>query len=187
MVVTKSTMLPLKTKAPAFNLLNVLSGQYQTLDSLQSKKGVVIAFICNHCPFVIHIRDEFIRIAIEYKKKGIHFVAISSNDVRQHPEDGPDPMKKIAQEFHLPFPYLFDETQEVAKAYKAACTPDFFVFNGEMRCVYRGRMDGSTPGNKIPVTGSDLRAALNNLIAGKPITEDQKPSMGCNIKWKQSI
>lgn len=184
MTLTASTMLPLGTIAPDFKLLDVKAGNYVELDSLKSDKGTVIMFICNHCPFVKHIKQELAKIALEYQKKGIAVIAINSNDVQTYPEDAPDKMISFVKELGSPFVYLYDETQAVAKAYHAACTPDFFVFDGGMKCVYRGQLDDSRPGNDIPVTGIDLRSAINNLIAHKPIAENQKPSMGCNIKWK---
>ena len=141
-------------------------------------------FICNHCPYVIHVRDELVRIANDYIQKGFSFVAISSNDIESYPEDSPGKMKLLAEKLSFPFPYLFDESQDVARAYHAACTPDFSVFDGNEKCVYRGRMDGSTPGNNVPVTGEDLREVLDNLLDGNEIMQDQKPSIGCNIKWK---
>ena len=142
-------------------------------------------FICNHCPYVIHVQDEIVKIADEYKDKGIDFVAISSNDVANYPADAPDLMKVRAEELNFSFPYLYDESQEVAKAFQAACTPDFYLFDENQNCVYRGRMDASTPGNGKPVDGGDLRNAMNKLLAGSQVAEgDQLPSMGCNIKWK---
>jgi thiol-disulfide isomerase/thioredoxin len=144
-------------------------------------------FICNHCPFVKHVNDELVRLGNDYKDKGIGFVAISSNDVENYPDDSPGLMKIVAQELEYPFPYLYDETQEVAKAYDAACTPDFYVFDKNLKLVYRGQLDDSRPGNDIPVTGKDLRSALNALIDGKEVSDDQKPSLGCNIKWKQPV
>ncbi len=141
-------------------------------------------FICNHCPFVVHVMDELIRIGNDYKDQGIGFVAISSNDVVAHPDDSPEKMKVLALEKRFPFPYLYDETQEVAKEYTAACTPDFSVFNSKNECVYRGQLDDSRPGNDRPINGKDLRNVLDRLIAGTEIPEEQKPSLGCNIKWK---
>ncbi len=141
-------------------------------------------FLCNHCPYVIHIHDELLKITNEYAEKGLSFVAVSSNDVENYPDDSPEKMKELADEKAFNFPYLYDDTQEVAKAYQAECTPDFFVFDADLKCVYRGRMDGSSPGNGVPLTGEDLRMALDNLLAGLPIDTEQHPSMGCNIKWK---
>lgn len=184
MPVTSSTMLPLNTVAPDFKLLDVVSNEERSLSSLKSQQATVIMFICNHCPFVKHVRFELAKLAIEYKKRGIAFIAINSNDVNNYPDDAPDKMKIFAQELGNPFPYLYDETQEVARAYHAACTPDLFVFDGSMKCVYRGQLDDSRPGNDIPVTGHDLRLTLDNILSNKPVATDQKPSMGCNIKWK---
>jgi thiol-disulfide isomerase/thioredoxin len=155
-----------------------------SLEGLKSDRATVVMFICNHCPYVKHVQEELVRLAEDYRPKGVSFIAISSNDAEQYPEDGPENMKKVAQRMGYPFPYLYDETQEVAKAYKAACTPDFYVFDGDMELVYRGQLDDSRPGNAIPITGADLRGALDNLLRGQPVEEDQKPSMGCNIKWK---
>jgi peroxiredoxin len=185
MTLTASTMLPLNTVAPHFELLDIVTQQHRTLQELQGNQGTMIMFICNHCPYVKHVQLELVRLATDYQKKGITFIAISSNDIEQYPEDAPPKMRDTAKALGYPFPYLFDETQSVAKAYQAACTPDFFLFNEHLECVYRGQLDDSRPGNNIPVTGSDLRAALNNLLAHKPIDKNQKPSVGCNIKWKE--
>lgn len=184
MTVTPSTMLPLGTKAPAFNLTDTISGERFTLDDLKSDNATVIMFICNHCPFVIHVRDELIKITNDYESKGIAFIAINSNDVETYPTDSPDNMKKMAEQYHYPFAYLFDETQDVAKSYHAACTPDFYVFDKGLRCVYRGQLDSSRPGNNKPVTGSDLRATLDAILENKPVDSNQVPSQGCNIKWR---
>ena len=179
-------MLPLGTPAPDFNLPNVVSETNLSLKELASDKATVIMFICNHCQYVIHILDHLLKIAKEYQAKGIHFVAISSNDVNTYPNDSPEKMKIHAEKYGFPFPYLYDESQKVAKAYKAACTPDFFVFDDQLTCVYRGRFDGSKPSNQTPVTGEDLRNALDNILEGKPISSEQHPSMGCNIKWRNA-
>ncbi|MEL6558625.1 MAG: thioredoxin family protein [Bacteroidota bacterium] len=185
MALTPSLMLPLGTSMPAFELPDTVSGDSFNSDSLRNAKGSVIMFICNHCPYVIHVQDEIVKIADDYKSKGIEFVAISSNDVANYPADAPDLMKIRAEELNFSFPYLYDESQEIAKAFQAACTPDFYLFDAEQNCTYRGRMDGSTPGNAKPVDGSDLRNAIDNLLSGSQIAEgDQFPSMGCNIKWK---
>jgi thiol-disulfide isomerase/thioredoxin len=184
MALTESTMLALNTVAPDFSLLDVVTGKRISLDELKSDKGTVIMFICNHCPFVLRVREELIKLALEYKKKGIAFIAINANDADNYPEDSPSRMKEVMQKYGNPFPFLFDETQKTAKAYHAACTPDFYLFDENMKLVYRGQMDDSRPGSKIPVTGKDLRTAIDNLLAHKPIATDQKPSMGCNIKWK---
>ena len=177
-------MLALGTKAPDFSLPDTVSGKMIFLTDVQSDIGTVIMFICNHCPFVIHVQDELSRIAHEYKQKGISFVAISANDVENYPQDAPDLMKEVANKNGYSFPYLYDETQEVAKAYEAACTPDFYLFDGHMKLYYRGQLDASRPGNDIPVTGKDLRSAIDDLIEGKPSPSEQLPSIGCNIKWK---
>ena len=184
MAVTPSQMIPLGTKAPDFNLHDVVSGKVLNLSDLKSDKATVVMFICNHCPFVKHIIKEVINVANQYIPKGISFIAINSNDVEDYPEDSPANMKKLAGDLKFPFPYLYDETQEIAKAYDAACTPDFFVFDQSLSCVYRGQFDDSRPGNKIPVTGKDLKASLDSIISGEPVPQDQKPSVGCNIKWK---
>lgn len=181
---TPSNMLPLSTKAPNFELLDTVSDKLLSLNMLQGDRGTVILFICNHCPFVKHVNLEFVKVARDYMSIGISFVAISSNDVANYPEDAPDLMKLTALEQGYPFPYLYDETQEVARAYDAACTPDIYLFDKDLLLVYRGQLDDSRPGNGIPVTGKDLRDALDNLLAGKDISRDQKPSLGCNIKWK---
>ncbi len=183
MALTPSTMIPLGTKAPDFKLPDALSGKTVSLDELTSDKATVILFICNHCPFVQHIQQKLVDVANTYQKKGVKFIAINSNDIKNYPEDSPENMKKVAKQLSYPFPYLFDETQKVAKAYQAACTPDIFVFDKNLKCVYRGRFDDSTPGRNIPVTGKDLAAALDNILAGKPVSEHQIPSHGCNIKW----
>lgn len=184
MAATPSTMLPLGTLAPDFHLLNVVNGEIQSLDQLKSPVGTMVMFICNHCPYVKHILPVLVDLINEYQQKGITTIAISSNDVENYPEDSPEKMKQLAIELSNPFVYLYDETQAVAKAYQAACTPDFYVFDGDLKCVYRGRFDGSTPKNDQPVTGSDLRNALDYFISNRGIIENQLPSIGCNIKWK---
>lgn len=185
MAVTPSNMLPIGTKAPDFNLYDAVSGRQKSLDELKSDKGTLVMFICNHCPYVKHVNPELVRLANDYKEKGISFIAISSNDVESHPQDSPDKMKQVAKDQGYPFPYLYDETQEVAKAYKAACTPDFFLFDGDLKLIYRGRLDESSPGNNKPLNGKDLRNALDKLLVGGTIPEEEQvPSMGCNIKWK---
>ena len=183
MALTESTMLPLGTTAPNFHIKDVVSNNYYSLDDLKSGKATVIMFICNHCPFVIHVNPELVRIANEYKNQGVSFIAISSNDVENYPEDAPDKMSIVAKVLKFPFPYLYDKHQEVAKAYDAACTPDFYVFDGDMKLSYRGRLDQSRPGNNVPLSGTDLRHAIDQTIAGKSI-DAQYPSAGCNIKWK---
>lgn len=182
---TPSVMVELGTKAPAFTLKDVVSGEQKSLSQLKSDKATVIMFICNHCPFVKHVNKELVRLANDYIPKGISFIAISSNDVENYPQDSPDKMKEVAEEQGYPFPYLYDETQEVAKAYQAACTPDFYIFDGDLNLVYRGQLDDSRPGNSEPVNGKNIRAALDNILTGKPVDENQKPSIGCNIKWKK--
>ncbi|NND64007.1 MAG: thioredoxin family protein [Flavobacteriaceae bacterium] len=181
---TESKMLPLGTKAPFFKLTDTVSGDLMSLTDLKGSKGTIIMFICNHCPFVKHVNEEIVRVANDYSVTGFGFVAISSNDVENYPQDGPEEMWKTANENHYPFPYLYDETQQVAKDYDAACTPDFYVFDAELKLVYRGQLDNSRPGNGIPVNGRDLREALDNILNNNPQRNDQKPSIGCNIKWK---
>ncbi|MEM9648251.1 MAG: thioredoxin family protein [Bacteroidota bacterium] len=180
---TPSNMLALGTKAPDFKLTDTLSDRELTLQELAGEKGTVIMFICNHCPFVIHVNPEISKLGKEYQSKGIGFVAISSNDVVNYPQDAPHLMKQNAKDEGYSFPYLYDETQEVAKAYDAACTPDFYLFDGHLQLVYRGQLDDSRPGNGIPLTGNDLRSALDALLTGNEISRNQKPSIGCNIKW----
>lgn len=184
MAETPSTMVPLGTIAPDFSLPDTVSDKTMRLNELRSDKATVVMFICNHCPFVKHVQHELVKLAKDYEPKGIAFVAISSNDVENYPEDSPERMKEVAQELGYPFPYLYDETQEVAKAYNAACTPDFYIYDKDLKLVYRGQLDDSRPSNDIPVTGKDVRAALDRILDGKPVNPDQKPSIGCNIKWK---
>ncbi|GAL69907.1 thioredoxin family protein [Jejuia pallidilutea] len=181
---TPSNMLPLGTKAPDFSLLDTVSGNTLHLNDLKGEKGTVVLFICNHCPFVIHINSELVAIANTYAEKGISFIAISSNDVENYPQDSPEKMKIHAKTEGYPFPYLYDETQEVAKAYHAACTPDLYLFDSDLKLVYRGQLDDSRPENGVPLSGNDLRHALDCVIEGKKNTKPQKPSIGCNIKWK---
>ncbi|MDN3643729.1 thioredoxin family protein [Lutimonas halocynthiae] len=181
---TASNMLPLGSEATDFKLIDTISNEVLSLEQLKGEKATVIVFICNHCPFVIHVNHELIRMAQEYKEKGVGFIAISSNDSVNYPQDGPEMMKKVALDLSYPFPYLYDESQEVAKAYQAACTPDNYVFDKDLKLVYRGQIDNSRPGNGVPVSGTDLREALDLLLAGKTLHGQQKPSMGCNIKWK---
>ncbi len=185
MAATPSTMMPLGTKAPAFELIDTVSGEKLSLDTLQGDKATLVMFICNHCPYVLHVNDELVRIAKAYQPKGVGFIAISSNDAVNYPQDGPEQMKEHARKVGYPFPYLYDETQEIAMAYNAACTPDLFLFDKNLHCIYRGQLDASRPKNDIPVTGSDLRNALDAVLAGRPVSENQIPSIGCNIKWKQ--
>ena len=183
---TPSNMLPLGTKAPEFELLDTVSDKILSLQQVKGEKGTVVMFICNHCPFVIHVNPEVSKIAKEYQTMGIGFVAISSNDVANYPQDAPHLMKLKAGEEDYTFPYLYDETQKVAKAYDAACTPDFYLFDANLRLVYRGQLDDSRPGNGIPLTGKDLKNAMDALLDDKPISVEQKPSLGCNIKWKEA-
>ncbi|MFL0353582.1 thioredoxin family protein [Xanthomarina sp. GH4-25] len=182
---TSSNMLPLGTKAPSFTLMDTVSGKNYSLEQLKGLKVTVIMFICNHCPFVKHVNKELVHIAKNYKSGGVNFIAISSNDVEKYPEDSPENMKKNAIEQGYIFPYLYDQTQEVAKAYDAACTPDFYVFDKNLKLTYRGQLDSSRPGNDIPSTGTDLRHAILSITENKENTWPQKPSIGCNIKWKQ--
>jgi len=183
MSLTPSNMLPLGTKAPAFELLDTVSDKILNLEVLKGEKGTVIMFICNHCPFVIHVNPEIAKVAKEYKSKGISFIAISSNDIVNYPQDAPHLMKKKAQEAEYSFPYLYDETQHVAKAYDAACTPDFYLFDDQLELIYRGQLDDSRPANEVPLSGKDLRNAMNAMLNGAKINSVQKPSIGCNIKW----
>ena len=184
MALTPSNMLALGTKAPYFELPDSISAKILTINDFTSETATVLMFICNHCPYVIHVNPEIVRIAQDYQPRGIQFVAISSNDIEGHPEDAPDKMKALALAEGFTFPYLYDETQAVAKVYDAACTPDFYIFDHEMRLVYRGRIDNSRPNSGIPLSGKDIRTALDNLLEKKPLSPVQFPSMGCNIKWK---
>lgn len=180
---TPSNMLPLGTKAPDFNLLNTVSDQIVSLNQIKGTAGTVIMFICNHCPFVKHLNSEISSMAKMYQSKGISFIAISSNDVENYPLDAPHLMNQLAENEGFIFPYLYDKTQQTAKDYDAACTPDFYLFNAELKLIYRGQLDSSRPGNDIPVTGNDLKNAMDALLSGKTINSNQKPSIGCNIKW----
>ena len=184
MVLTPTTQIPLGFRAPDFTLPDAISGKELSLEDLASEKGTVIMFICNHCPYVKHVINGIVELANDYMPRGISFIAISSNDVENYPDDSPDKMKEEAARLGFKFPYLYDESQDVARAYHAACTPDFNIFDAELKCVYRGQLDDSRPGNKIPVSGKDIRKALDDLLSGKKISEDQVPSVGCNIKWK---
>jgi peroxiredoxin len=183
MSLTLSNMMELGSKAPDFTLLDTISGKSVSLESLKSEIATVVVFICNHCPFVHHINSKLVEVADKYKEKGVQFIAISSNDTITHPQDAPEFMTAVAEMEGYSFPYLFDKTQEVAKAYKATCTPDFFVFDADLGCAYRGRFDETRPNLGEP-TGIDLSNALDALIEGKKVAIDQHPSMGCNIKWK---
>jgi peroxiredoxin len=180
---TPSTMLPLGTKAPDFSLVNV-DGKTVSLADFDKSPALLVIFMCNHCPFVKHLASALARFGAEYMKKGVAVVGISSNDVAGYPADSPEQMVREAEEQGYTFPYLYDESQDVAKAYRAACTPDFFLFDGDRRLVYRGQFDSSRPDNGVPITGSDLRAAVDAVLAGKKPSEKQLPSIGCNIKWK---
>ncbi len=184
MAQTASTMLPLGTPAPAFNLSEPATGASVSPDCFQDASALLVIFMCNHCPFVKHIRQGLVQFAREYQGRGLAIIAINANDVANFPTDSPEKMAEEAQAFGYPFPYLYDETQGVAKAYRAACTPDFFLFDAGRKLVYRGQFDGSRPGNNLPVTGADLRAAADAVLAAQPVTIDQMPSIGCNIKWK---
>lgn len=184
MALTPSTMLALATPAPNFQLPDVVSNERISLSTFEGKKALLVMFICRHCPFVKHVQLELAKIGKDYVPKNVGIVAISANNIETNPDDAPDKLKQMASELGFNFPYCYDATQEVAKAYTAACTPDFFLFDSELKLVYRGQLDDSRPGNNKPVTGSDLRAALDAVLAGKSVGEEQKPSIGCNIKWK---
>lgn len=184
MALTESNMMPLGTKAPDFNLPDVVSGRQLDFSAIKGEKATVVMFICNHCPYVIHVNDQLVRIAEDYGKRGVGFVAISSNDAEKYPDDSPEKMSLVARLLKYPFPYLYDESQKTARAYDAACTPDLYVFDKEDRLVYRGRLDGSRPGNGLERTGSDLRFALDATLLGLGPVSPQIPSAGCNIKWK---
>ena len=181
---TLSTMLPLGTPAPDFALPEPATGRTVRLADFDGAPALLVVFMCNHCPYVKHLRDHLAAFVRAYQARGLAAVGISANDVGTHPQDGPEAMAREAREAGYTFPYLYDESQEVAKAYRAACTPDFFLFDADRRLVYRGQYDDSRPGNDRPVTGADLRAAVEAVLAGRPVPADQKPSMGCNIKWR---
>lgn len=185
MSAVNSTMLELGTKAPKFSLEDVISGKTYDLKKFRGNKALLVIFICNHCPYVKLIKESLVEYATDYMPKGVGIVAISSNDVVNYPQDAPDKMKEDAEAFGYPFPYLYDETQEVAKAFKAACTPDLFLFDEALELVYRGQFDDARPGNNIEPTGKDLREATDKVLSGEMVPEDQKPSIGCNIKWKE--
>lgn len=184
MAKTESAMLPLGTVAPSFDLIDTGTKCRVTLEHQKGAVATIIAFLCNHCPYVKHVNPELVRLADDYANQGVSFIAINSNDVRQYPDDSPENMHIMAKEMGYHFPYLFDETQELAMAYQARCTPDFFVFDHELRLVYRGQLDDSRPGNNLPLTGQSIREVLQALLNHQPISELQKPSVGCNIKWK---
>ena len=177
-------MLPLGTKAIDFNLQDVISGNRVSLKNFEDKKVLLVMFICKHCPYVKHVQSEIAKIGKDYANKSLGIVAISANDASAYPEDSPEGMREQTEELGFTFPYLFDETQETAKAYTAACTPDFFLFDKERKLIYRGQMDGSRPGNNVPLTGEDLRSAIDAMLEDRPVNPEQKPSVGCNIKWK---
>jgi peroxiredoxin len=177
-------MLPLGTRLPEFSLPNAVDGRLVSSSDFDGRPALLVMFLCNHCPYVQHVKSEIGRIAKAYAPRGVGIVAISSNDIAAFPEDAPEKMKELAQREGWTFPYLFDETQEVAKAFRAACTPEFYLFDRDRRLVYRGQLDDSRPKNNLPVTGRDLRAALDAVLAGRPVSPDQVPSVGCNIKWK---
>jgi peroxiredoxin len=176
-------MAPLGTQSPPFSLPDT-EGKVVSLNDYRDSPALLVVFLCNHCPFVKHILPHFVELAREYRRRGVGIVGISSNDVSNYPDDGPEKMAELSKAMDFSFPYLYDESQQVAKAYGAVCTPDFYLFDGEGRLVYRGQMDDSRPSNGRPVTGADLRAALDAVLDGRPVSDDQKPSMGCNIKWK---
>jgi peroxiredoxin len=177
-------MVALGTRAPEFRLPDIVSGETISLDTFAGKKAVLVMFLSRHCPYVQHVKDEIARIALEYSRRGVGFVAISSNDIVTYPDDAPEKLKEMAEETGLSFPFCFDENQQVAREYHAACTPDFFLFDQQRRLAYRGQLDDSRPGNRNPVTGKDIRRALEAILAGKPVPGEQKASMGCSIKWK---
>ena len=180
----ESVMLPLGTTAPSFILPDVTTGKMYSLDAFHGKDALLVMFICRHCPYVKHVEQEIAKIGKDYQDKKLGIIAISSNDPTTYPDDAPDQLKEMAKRLGFRFPFCFDEQQEIAKAYKAACTPDFYVFDAQRRLVYRGQLDDSRPGNNKPVTGRDLRAAIDAVLAGKPVDDKQKPSIGCSIKWK---
>ena len=184
MVKTASTMLDLGTTAPAFQLEDVVSGKTISLDDYQDSKALLLMFICQHCPFVKHVKQELAKIGRDYSQQPLGIVAISANDVANYPNDAPEKLKQMAEELNLNFPFCYDESQEVSKAYTAACTPDFFLFDANKQLAYRGQLDDSRPSTDIPVTGQDLRKAIDLVLEGKPVDFEHKPSIGCNIKWK---
>lgn len=184
MALTESKMLALGTQAPDFVLPDTVSGNTRGLQELRGERATLVMFICNHCPYVIHVNPELVRLRADYAKRGVSFVAISSNNVDKYPDDSPEKMKLVAEKEGYGFPYLYDESQDVAKAYNAACTPDFYLFDADLLLRYRGRLDGSRPGNNAPLDGSDLRMAIDAVLEGQPLSEKQYPSAGCGIKWK---
>jgi peroxiredoxin len=184
MAETASTMLELGTRAPDFELPDTVTGSTVSLEDFEEGKPLLVVFMCNHCPYVKHVREKFVELAAEYQEKGVNVVAISANDPDAYPDDSPEDMADLANELDFTFAYLYDDSQEMAKAYHAACTPDFFLFDGDRRLFYRGQMDSARPGNDKPVTGGDLRAAMDAVLSGGSPPEPQRPSMGCNIKWR---
>jgi peroxiredoxin len=184
MTLTESTMLSLGTKIPEFSLSDVVTGKTVLLNDFSDDKALLVMFICRHCPYVVHVQEELARLGKDYKDENIDIIAISSNDPDYDSDDRPERLKEMAEDLNFSFPYLFDETQEVAKAFTAACTPDFFLFDKDKQLVYRGQLDDSRPGSGQPVTGKDLREAMDATLSGKSVSEEQKPSSGCNIKWK---
>jgi len=185
MTLTPSNLLPLGIEAPDFHLKDIVSGSEFSLATFAGKRALLVMFICRHCPFVKHIKKELAQIGKDYKEKNIGIIAISANDITEYPEDAPDSLKQMAKEEGFTFAYCYDETQKVAKAYTAACTPEFFLFDSERKLVYRGQLDDSRPSNTLPVTGKDLRTAIDAVLTDQPISQHQKPSIGCNIKWKK--
>ncbi|MUP46451.1 thioredoxin family protein [Gramella sp. BOM4] len=181
---TASNMMELGTRAPDFKLMDTITDHLISLDEIKGEKGTIIMFICNHCPFVKHVNEEIVRLANDYRPLGFGSAAISSNDIINYPQDSPERMKEVAAKHQYSFPYLFDGTQEVAKAYQAACTPDFYLFDDELKLVYRGQLDNSRPGNGLIPNGRDLREAMDAILNNRPVSPQQKPSIGCNIKWK---
>lgn len=181
---TASTNITLGFKAPEFNLPDSRNAQGVSLNDLRSDVATVIIFMCNHCPYVVHVMKGILELTKDYLPKGVKFAGISANDVENYPDDSPEKMKELAEKMKFDFPYLYDESQEVARAYDAACTPEFHIFDKDFKCVYRGQLDGARPSNDIPVTGSDVRRALDNMLAGKAVDPLQYPSIGCNIKWR---
>lgn len=179
-----STRLPLGTSAPPFDLLDVVTGQRYSLDSFATRTGLLVMFICRHCPYVVHVEQELAKIGLDYRETALGIIAISSNDPINYPDDAPPRLREMAVRLGFTFPFCHDETQEVAKAYRAACTPEFYLFDRDRRLAYHGQLDDSRPGNNKPVTGRDLRAAIEAVLAGKPVDGTQKPSIGCSIKWK---
>jgi len=180
-----STPMPAGTLAPDFQLPDTVSGNTLSLDTLRGQRGTVVMFICNHCPYVVHVQQELVRLANDYRARGVAFVAICANDAERYPDDAPERMREEAHRLGYPFPYLHDETQSTARAYDAVCTPDIYLFDKDLRLTYRGQLDDSRPRNDVPVTGSSLRAALDATIAGQPVEGEQKASVGCSIKWRE--